>query len=101
MKCEVVDPDGLLNQLKFLKFMNVDGVVVDCWWGIVEAHINGYFKWCVSLSSSYRFVLFETFCHLLLLFVAFFIYFENKTSDHKVGLVNSQMWHSELLQMIV
>ncbi|CAI9284406.1 unnamed protein product [Lactuca saligna] len=55
LKCEVVDPDGLLNQLRFLKSMNVDGVMVDCWWGIVEAHINGYFKWCVSLSSSYRF----------------------------------------------
>ncbi|CAI9296574.1 unnamed protein product [Lactuca saligna] len=53
--CEVVDPDGLLNQLRFLRSMNVDGVMVDCWWGIVEAHINGYFKWCVSLSSSYRF----------------------------------------------
>ncbi|TYH58669.1 hypothetical protein ES332_D08G171100v1 [Gossypium tomentosum] len=48
MKCELADPDGLLKQLRVLKSINVDGVMVDCWWGIVEAHApqeynrNGY-----------------------------------------------------------
>ncbi|CAH1447942.1 unnamed protein product [Lactuca virosa] len=45
MKCEVVDPDGLLNQLRVLKSMNVDGVMVDCWWGIVEAHVPQEYNW--------------------------------------------------------
>ncbi|KAI4364730.1 hypothetical protein MLD38_020784 [Melastoma candidum] len=48
VKCELVDPDSLLKQLRSLKAINVDGVSVDCWWGIVEAlnpleyNWNGY-----------------------------------------------------------
>lgn len=45
MKCELVDPDGLLNQLRVLKSINVDGVMVDCWWGIVEAHVPQEYNW--------------------------------------------------------
>ncbi|XP_015868825.1 beta-amylase 7 isoform X2 [Ziziphus jujuba] len=45
MKCELVDPDGLLKQLRVLKSVNVDGVVVDCWWGIVEAHAPQEYNW--------------------------------------------------------
>nr|TKS14540.1 hypothetical protein D5086_0000046140 [Populus alba] len=45
MKCELVDPDGLLKQLKVLKSANVDGVMVDCWWGIVEAHTPQEYNW--------------------------------------------------------
>ncbi|KAJ6344159.1 hypothetical protein OIU76_005809 [Salix suchowensis] len=45
MKCELVDPDGLLKQLKVLKSANVDGVMVDCWWGIVEAHAPQEYNW--------------------------------------------------------
>lgn len=45
MKCELVDPDGLLKQLRVLKSINVDGVMVDCWWGIVEAHIPQEYNW--------------------------------------------------------
>lgn len=45
MKCELVDPDGLVKQLKFLKSINVDGVMVDCWWGIVEAHAPQEYNW--------------------------------------------------------
>ncbi|CAI9101822.1 OLC1v1039238C1 [Oldenlandia corymbosa var. corymbosa] len=40
--CYLVDPAVLLEQLRTLKAMNVDGVVVDCWWGIVEAHEKLY-----------------------------------------------------------
>lgn len=45
MKCELVDSDGLLNQLRFLKAINVDGVVVNAWWGIVEAHGPQVYNW--------------------------------------------------------
>ncbi|KAL9348324.1 hypothetical protein Peur_059690 [Populus x canadensis] len=45
MKCELVDPDGLLKQLKVLKSANVDGVMVYCWWGMVEAHAPQEYNW--------------------------------------------------------
>ncbi|XP_071701296.1 beta-amylase 7-like isoform X2 [Rutidosis leptorrhynchoides] len=45
MKCELVDPDGLLKQLRLLKSINVDGVMIDCWWGIVEAHVPQEYNW--------------------------------------------------------
>ncbi|KAJ8900480.1 hypothetical protein K2173_025257 [Erythroxylum novogranatense] len=45
MKGELVDPDGLLKQLRVLKSANVDGVMVDCWWGIVEAHAPREYNW--------------------------------------------------------
>lgn len=45
MKCELVDPDGLLHHLRILKSINVDGVMVDCWWGIVEAHTPHVYDW--------------------------------------------------------
>lgn len=45
MKCELVDPDGLIKQLRVLKSINVDGIKVDCWWGIVEAHAPQEYNW--------------------------------------------------------
>ncbi|GLT60656.1 hypothetical protein SLA2020_334130 [Shorea laevis] len=45
MKCDLVDPDGLLKQLRVLKSINVDGVMVDCWWGVVEAHAPREYNW--------------------------------------------------------
>ncbi|KAL0305597.1 UNVERIFIED_CONTAM: Beta-amylase 2, chloroplastic [Sesamum radiatum] len=44
-ECELVDPDSLVNQLKMLKSINVDGVMVDCWWGIVEARGPRQYNW--------------------------------------------------------
>lgn len=49
MECELVDADNLINQLRILKSINVDGVMVDCWWGIVEAHTPQQYNW-----SGYR-----------------------------------------------
>ncbi|CAM8903635.1 unnamed protein product [Rhodiola kirilowii] len=43
--CDLVDPDGLMDQLRILKSVNVDGVMVDCWWGIVEAHASQQYNW--------------------------------------------------------
>ncbi|KAF9617628.1 hypothetical protein IFM89_037691 [Coptis chinensis] len=45
MKCELVDPDALMKQLRILKAVNVDGVMVDCWWGIVESHAPQVYNW--------------------------------------------------------
>ncbi|XP_073102584.1 beta-amylase 2, chloroplastic isoform X3 [Elaeis guineensis] len=45
MEGEVVDPEGLMKQLKILKSVNVDGVMIDCWWGIVEAHAPQEYNW--------------------------------------------------------
>ncbi|XP_050137060.1 beta-amylase 7-like [Malus sylvestris] len=45
MKCELVDPDGLLKQLRVLKSVNVDGFMVDCWSGIVERHAPQEYNW--------------------------------------------------------
>ncbi|KAK9749400.1 hypothetical protein RND81_02G123500 [Saponaria officinalis] len=45
IKCELSDPDGLLKQLKALKSVSVDGVMVDCWWGVVEAHAPQEYNW--------------------------------------------------------
>ncbi|XP_021800272.1 beta-amylase 7-like isoform X3 [Prunus avium] len=60
MKCEMVDPDGLLKQLRILKSVNVDGVMVDCWWGIVEGHAPGEYNW-----NGYK-RLFQMVCELKL-----------------------------------
>ena len=49
MNCELVDPEGLVNHLRILKSINVDGVMVDCWWGIVESHSPQVYNW-----SGYR-----------------------------------------------
>lgn len=49
MNSELVDPEGLVNQLRILKSIYVDGVMVDCWWGLVEAHSPQVYNW-----SGYR-----------------------------------------------
>ncbi|XP_020552316.1 beta-amylase 2, chloroplastic isoform X1 [Sesamum indicum] len=45
MECKLVDISGLINQLRILKSINVDGVMVDCWWGIVEARGPRQYNW--------------------------------------------------------
>ncbi|KAL2477712.1 Beta-amylase 2 [Forsythia ovata] len=45
MECELVDPDELIKQLRTLKSVKVDGVMVDCWWGIVEANVPQHYNW--------------------------------------------------------
>ncbi|CAH9097070.1 unnamed protein product [Cuscuta europaea] len=45
MQCRLVDADSLIEYLRILKSINVDGVMVDCWWGIVEAHAPQLYNW--------------------------------------------------------
>ncbi|AQK60892.1 Beta-amylase 8 [Zea mays] len=47
--CQLVDPESVRAELRQLKSLNVDGVVVDCWWGIVEAWTPRKYEW-----SGYR-----------------------------------------------
>ncbi|XP_058103770.1 beta-amylase 8-like isoform X1 [Magnolia sinica] len=47
--CQLVDPEGIQQELRHLKSLNVDGVVVDCWWGIVEGWSPRKYLW-----SGYR-----------------------------------------------
>ena len=47
--CQLVDPEAIRAELRHLKSLNVDGVVVDCWWGIVEAWTPQKYEW-----SGYR-----------------------------------------------
>jgi hypothetical protein len=47
--CQLIDPESIRAELQHLKTLNVDGVVVDCWWGIVEAWIPRKYEW-----SGYR-----------------------------------------------
>nr|XP_051189812.1 beta-amylase 2, chloroplastic-like isoform X2 [Lolium perenne] len=42
---EVVDADALVGQLRVLKAAGVDGVMVDCWWGNVEAQRPHQYNW--------------------------------------------------------
>lgn len=45
MESELVDQDVLIDQLRILKSIDVDGVMVDCWWGIVERHAPQHYNW--------------------------------------------------------
>jgi beta-amylase len=47
--CQFIDPEGVRQELSHLKSFNVDGVVVDCWWGIVEGWSPQKYVW-----SGYR-----------------------------------------------
>ncbi|GMH22825.1 hypothetical protein Nepgr_024668 [Nepenthes gracilis] len=47
--CQLVDPEGIRQELKHLKSLNIDGVIVECWWGIVESWSPRKFVW-----SGYR-----------------------------------------------
>lgn len=46
---EIDDRKGLERDLKALKNIGVDGVMVDCWWGLVERKDPQKYNW-----SSYR-----------------------------------------------
>ncbi|CAE6218270.1 unnamed protein product [Arabidopsis arenosa] len=46
---QLVDPEGVRQELSYMKSLNVDGVVIDCWWGIVEGWNPQKYVW-----SGYR-----------------------------------------------
>ncbi|KFK31577.1 hypothetical protein AALP_AA6G130300 [Arabis alpina] len=46
---QLVNPEGVKQELSYMKSLNVDGVVIDCWWGIVEGWNPQKYVW-----SGYR-----------------------------------------------
>ncbi|CAA6672079.1 unnamed protein product [Spirodela intermedia] len=49
--CQLVDPEAVRQQLRHLKSLNVDGVVVDCWWGLSKAGVVLAFHECGASGS--------------------------------------------------
>lgn len=47
--CQLIDRDAVRKELRLLKSLHIDGVFVDCWWGIVEAQAPQLYFW-----SGYR-----------------------------------------------
>ncbi|KAI3812617.1 hypothetical protein L1987_17328 [Smallanthus sonchifolius] len=47
--CQLIDRDAVRKELRLLKSLHVDGVFVDCWWGIVESQGPQQYCW-----SGYR-----------------------------------------------
>ncbi|KAI7732724.1 hypothetical protein M8C21_001902 [Ambrosia artemisiifolia] len=47
--CQLIDRDAVRKELRLLKSLNVDGVFVECWWGIVESQGPQQYCW-----SGYR-----------------------------------------------
>ncbi|KAJ6933325.1 hypothetical protein NC651_008664 [Populus alba x Populus x berolinensis] len=47
--CQLIDPQGVRQELSHMKSLDVDGVVVECWWGVVEAWSPQKYLW-----SGYR-----------------------------------------------
>ncbi|KAE8693177.1 Beta-amylase 8 [Hibiscus syriacus] len=47
--CQLADLDGVRQELSHMISLNVDGVIVDCWWGIVECWNPQKYVW-----SGYR-----------------------------------------------
>ncbi|CAN4075834.1 unnamed protein product [Withania somnifera] len=43
--CQLTDPDGVKQELQQLKSLKIDGVVVNCWWGIVESWVPQKYEW--------------------------------------------------------
>ena len=43
--CQLMDPEGVKVELQHLRSLNVDGVIVDCWWGIIEAWAPKKYEW--------------------------------------------------------
>ena len=41
----MTNPEGLKKDLAALKSANVDGVMVDCWWGLVESRGPQQYDW--------------------------------------------------------
>ncbi|XP_051151518.1 beta-amylase 8 isoform X2 [Andrographis paniculata] len=42
---QLMDLDGIKEELQHLKSLHVDGVVVDCWWGMIEACTPKKYEW--------------------------------------------------------
>ncbi|KAJ8538441.1 hypothetical protein K7X08_027662 [Anisodus acutangulus] len=88
--CQLMDPDGVKQELQQLKSLNIDGVVVNCWWGIVERWVPQKYEW-----SGYRelFKIIRDFKMKLQVVMAFH---ENGGSDTSGVFISLPQWVLEI-----
>nr|XP_010324504.1 beta-amylase 8 isoform X4 [Solanum lycopersicum] len=88
--CQLMDPDGVKQELQQLKSLKIDGVVVNCWWGIVESWVPQKYEW-----SGYRelFKIIRDFNMKLQVVMAFH---ENGGSDTGGMFISLPQWVLEI-----
>ncbi|XP_040986545.1 beta-amylase 8 isoform X1 [Juglans microcarpa x Juglans regia] len=81
--CQLVDPGGVRQELSHLKSLDVDGIVIDCWWGIVEGWCPQKYVW-----SGYRelFNIIREFKLKLQVVMAFHEFGGNESGDMLITL---------------
>ncbi|KAF3449207.1 hypothetical protein FNV43_RR09935 [Rhamnella rubrinervis] len=88
--CQLVDPEGVRQELSLMKSLNVDGVVVDCWWGIVEGWSPQKYIW-----SGYR-DLFSIIRELRLKLQVVMAFHEYGGSESGNALITLPQWVLEI-----
>ncbi|XP_065878031.1 beta-amylase 8 [Euphorbia lathyris] len=88
--CQLVDPQGLRQELSQMKSLDVDGVIVECWWGIVEAWSPQKYVW-----SGYREV-FNMIREFKLKLQVVMAFHEFGGSDSGVALISLPHWVLEI-----
>ncbi|KAG9452912.1 hypothetical protein H6P81_005816 [Aristolochia fimbriata] len=81
--CQLVDEACMRQELMHLKSLNVDGVIVECWWGIVEQWSPQKYAW-----TGYRdlFNLIREANLKLQVVMAFHEYWGNRAGDIQIPL---------------
>ncbi|XVE57262.1 hypothetical protein DITRI_Ditri04bG0077500 [Diplodiscus trichospermus] len=81
--CQLTDPEGLRQELSRMNSLKVDGVIVDCWWGIVESWNPQKYVW-----SGYRelFNIIREFKMKIQVVMAFHEYGRTDTADSVISL---------------
>ncbi|PPR99771.1 hypothetical protein GOBAR_AA20883 [Gossypium barbadense] len=83
--CQLADPDDVRQELSHMNSLNVDGVIVDCWWGIVECWNPQKYVW-----SGYRelFNYIREFKMKIQVVMAFHEYGRTDSADVLISLPN-------------
>lgn len=81
--CQLVDPELIRQEISHMKALNVDGVIVNCWWGIVEGWNPQKYAW-----SGYRelFNIIREFNLKVQVVMAFHEYGANDSGDAWISL---------------
>ncbi|KAJ9152398.1 hypothetical protein P3X46_025967 [Hevea brasiliensis] len=87
---QLVDPQGIRQELSHMKSLDIDGVVVECWWGIVEAWSPQKYVW-----SGYR-ELFNIIREFKLKLQVVLAFHEYGGSDADQVLISLPQWVLEI-----
>ncbi|XP_050233704.1 beta-amylase 8 [Mercurialis annua] len=88
--CQLIDPQGIRQELSHMKSLDVDGVAVECWWGIVEAWNPQKYVW-----SGYR-ELFNIIREFKLKLQVVMAFHEYGASDSGEVLISLPQWVLEI-----